>query len=200
MAMAACRRAAWAAWTCNDDESGRKKSMRRNSSVPVLSHSAGMLRLDVSTNVSVKGLRVVLCMAGALKVADRDPLMNPRILQPRLSAGLFFARVCQRVFHKSVPRSAADDAFAIPDYDRESFTVVQSIDSNAARLALCGAACVLAADCWRACDGDYSATSCDPTPSPSDCDVHHVRHGLHRRDGCRWRLRQLHRRRRLAHA
>src|SRR5262245_14026575 len=75
-ATVACRRAAWAAWTCKCPVGDRNCSdtgvvtQRRYPPTP-----------RYPPTFSVKGMRDVLRIARALKVADRDPLMNPRILK-----------------------------------------------------------------------------------------------------------------------
>src|SRR4051812_3887689 len=103
--MAACRRVAWAEWTCNE---GLKS---RNLSVSARSDCAGTLNLDVSANcfVSVRGKCALPCSSRTLKVADRDPLMNPRVIKAPQLRGFFlclFVYTCRRV---QTPRAVNRD-------------------------------------------------------------------------------------------
>src|SRR6185436_20155355 len=85
-ATVACRRAAWAAWTCKCPVGGRNLggtgavTQRRYPPTPRYR----------PTFLSDKGLCDVPRMAHALKVADRDPMMNPRILEAPRNSGAFF--------------------------------------------------------------------------------------------------------------
>lgn len=84
--MAACRRAAWAEWTCKDDCSS---AMKLGPAVAVTQRRQARFSTSLNQRFSVKGARVVSPMTRTLKVADRDPLMNPRILEPRFGGAFF---------------------------------------------------------------------------------------------------------------
>jgi hypothetical protein len=83
--MAACLAAAWAEWTCNEDCS----SVVKLTPVGAVTSAGRLVSTSLNQRFAVRGARVVSPMTRTLKAADRDPLMNPRILEPRFGGAFF---------------------------------------------------------------------------------------------------------------